>query len=166
MGKLRLRKAKHLVCTNGLCCPGVLTPHTESLYSPSTPIHESFLQHILLLLLPGNVWVALWVHGRQMQTPSSTWAQHTVFFALSGLAPAYTQPAKNLLCSLGSSPRSSYHFPGSHGIGPREEKHLESRKWIHITLGTKVAAALSHHTCSQQALGSPSRPMEVEPGQG
>ena len=79
-----------------------------------------------------------------MQTRSYTSAQHTVFFVLSGLAPTHSQPAKNLLCSLGSSPRSSYHFPGSHGIGPREKEHLESRKWIHITFGTK--AAFTHHT--------------------
>ena len=89
-----------------------------------------------------------------------------MFFVLSGLAPTHPQPARNLLCSLGSSPRSSYHFPGSHGTGPGEKKHLESRRWTHITLGTK--AAFTHHTAGARLTfkTNTNRPTDAEPGGG
>lgn len=124
------------------------------------PIHTSFLKHILPAFAPKGFSCPGSLLGEAVVLLSQSEADaHTFFyvsptysvFALSGLAPTNHQPAKNLPCSLDSSPRSSYHFPGSHGIGPRGKKHLESRKQIHIMLGTR--ATLTHCTCSLTGIG-------------
>lgn len=130
------------------------------LLSHHLPVHTSFLKHILPAFAPKGSSCPGSLLGEAVVLLSPLEADaHTFFyvsptysvFTLSGLAPTNHQPAKNLPCSLDSSPRSSYHFPGSHGTGPRGKKHLESRKQIHIILGTR--ATLTHCTCSLTGVG-------------
>lgn len=51
--------------------------------------------------------------------------------SVQALVLTHHTPAAAHLRSLGSSPGLTHHFPGSGGIGPKGEKHLESRKQTH-----------------------------------